>query len=102
MLNTSLHFEKQDDVIKSTLVKKIYVDPWDLIKCYYNLPILTSTHPKLETSIQKLNNEIIDLGISEELTKISKCYHPLSASEEYFYFDLQDDHKSLRLVKKLV
>ena len=100
MLNMALQFEKQEDVIKSTLIKRSYTDPINLLRDYYNLPILTATHPKLKTSIHKLNDEIISLGITEDLVKISKSYHPPSTYQKYFYFDLDEERKSLKLIKK--
>ena len=100
MFNTALQFEKQENVIKSTLIKRSYTDPMNLLRDYYNLPILTATHPKLKTSIHKLNDEIISLGITEDLVKISKAYHPYTASKKYFYFDLDEERKSLKLIKK--
>ena len=103
IFGTALQLEKQGDVIKSTLIKNVYTDPMDLLRDYYNLPILTATHPKLKTSIHKLNDEIIKLGISEDLIKINKAYSPYYSSEgasKYFYFDLAEDCKSLTLVKK--
>ena len=87
LLNVALQFEKQGDLIKSTLIKKRYTDPMDLLREYYNLPILTAAHPKLKTSIHKLNDEIVNLGISQDLVQISKTCDPFEAYKKYFYFD---------------
>lgn len=102
MLNVGLQFEKQEDVIKSTLIKRRYTDPMNLLRDYYDLPILTATHPKLKTSIHKLNDEIIGLGITDDLIKISKAYYPYEAAKKYFCFDLDEYCKSLKLVKKKI
>lgn len=101
MFNTAIQFEKQQDVIKSTLIMRNYTDPMNLLKDYYDLPILHAFHSKLKTSIHKLNDEIINLGLTEDLVKISKSYHPLEASNKYFYFDLEEDCKSLKLIRKI-
>lgn len=101
-LNMALQFEKQGDVIKSTLIKKRYTDPMDLLRDYYDLPILTATHPKLKTSIHKLNDEIISLGITQDLIEISKASYPFEAYKKYFYFDLDEECKSLKLVRKKI
>lgn len=73
-----------------------------MIRNYYDLPIITATHPKLKTSIHKLNDEIISLGIAEDLIKISKAYYLYEASKKYFSFDLEEDCKSLKLVRKKI
>lgn len=101
-LNMALQFEKQEDEIKSTLIKRKYTDPMNLLRDYYNLPFLTTSHPKLKTSIHKLNDEIISLGITDDLVKINKAFHPYSTYKKYFYFDLDEECKSLKLVKKKI
>lgn len=102
MLNVALQFEKQGDVIKSTLIKRSYTDPMNLLRDYYDLPILTAIHPKLKTSIHKLNDEIVSLGITQDLIEISKACYPSEAYKKYFSFDLDEDCKSLKLVRKKI
>lgn len=110
MLNVALQLEKQGDEIQSTLIQRRYTDPMNLLRDYYNLPILTATHPKLKTSIHKLNDEIVSLGISQDLVQISKeCYpyieykgFPFETYKKYFSFDLDEECKSLKLVRKKI
>ena len=102
MLNVAIQFEKQGDEIQSSLIKKSYTDPMNLLKEYYDLPILTVTHPRLKTSIHKLNDQIVSLGISQDLVQISKSYEPSDAFKKYFYFDLDKECKALNLVRKKI
>ena len=102
MLNVALQLEKQGDEIQSTLIQRSYTDPMNLLRDYYNLPILTATHPKLKTSIHKLNDEIVNLGISQDLVEISKTCFPYEAYKKYFYLDLDEECKSLKLVRKKI
>lgn len=102
MLDVALQLEKQGDVIKSTLIKRRYTDPMDLLRNYYDLSILTATHPKLKTSIHKLNDEIVSLGITQDLIEISKACYPYEAYKKYLSFDLDEECKSLKLVRKRI
>lgn len=102
ILNVALQFEKQGNIIRSTLIKRRYTDPMDLLRDYYDLPILTATHPKLKTSIHKLNDEIVGLGITQDLIEISKAYYPYEAYKKYFSFNLDEECKSLKLVRKKI
>lgn len=100
MLNVALQLEKQGDVIKSSLIERQFTDPMNLLRDYYDLPILTASHPKLKTSIHKLNDEIINLGISQDLVQLTKSCYPFAESEKYFNFYLDEECKSLKLVRK--
>ena len=41
-------------------------------------------------------------GITERLIKISKSFYPYQVSKKYFYFNLDEECKSLKLVKKKI
>lgn len=99
-VNYAIQLELCGDYIKSSLILHEFTDPMDLMKDYYDLPFLSVYHPRLKTCIHKLNDAIRELGISEELDIIQKSFCPQRKSEEYFCFELEEDTKSLRLVRR--
>lgn len=100
MLNVGIKFEKIGENIETTLIMRQYTDPMNLLRDYYNLPIISIASPKLKKNIHYLNKALIDLNLTNDLVGLSKKYHPASEYHKYFNFDLEEDHKSLKLVRK--